>query len=194
MKLLILDRDGTLNRSRDDYVASPDEWEALPGALEAVARLNQGGWRVVLATNQSGIGRGLFDMASLNAIHAKMHRQLAAVGARVDAVFFCPHAPDEACACRKPLPGLFTQIGERFGVSPASVPAAGNALRHVKAAAAAGCPPHLLLTGQSEHLRGRVGHGTNTDLAALAPDLPPGTHTHDDLGAFADWLLAQPTT
>jgi D-glycero-D-manno-heptose 1,7-bisphosphate phosphatase len=194
MKLLILDRDGTLNRSRDDYVASPDEWEALPGALEAVARLNQGGWRVVLATNQSGIGRGLFDMASLNAIHAKMHRKLAAAGARVDAVFFCPHAPDEACACRKPLPGLFTQIGERYGVSLAAVPAAGNALRHVRAAAAAGCPAHLLLTGQSEHLRGRVGLGSDADLAALAPDLPPGTHTHDDLGAFADWLLAQPTT
>ncbi|MDO9132581.1 MAG: D-glycero-beta-D-manno-heptose 1,7-bisphosphate 7-phosphatase [Hydrogenophaga sp.] len=194
MKLLILDRDGTLNRSRDDYVASPDEWEALPGALEAVARLNQGGWRVVLATNQSGIGRGLFDMASLNAIHTKMHRQLAAAGARVDAVFFCPHAPDEACSCRKPLPGLFTQIGERFGVSLASVPAAGNALRHVKAATAAGCPAHLLLTGQSEHLRGRVGGGSRADLAALVPDLPPGTHIHDDLGAFADWLLAQPTT
>lgn len=193
MKLVILDRDGTLNRSRDDYVASPDEWEALPGALEAVARLNQGGWRVVLATNQSGIGRGLFDMASLNAIHAKMHRKLAAAGARVDAVFFCPHAPDEACGCRKPLPGLFTQIGERYGVSLASVPAAGNALRHVKGAAAAGCPAHLLLTGQSEHLRDRLGLGLGADLTALAPDLPPGTHTHDDLGAFADWLLAQPT-
>jgi D-glycero-D-manno-heptose 1,7-bisphosphate phosphatase len=193
MKLLILDRDGTLNRSRDDYVASPDEWEALPGALEAVARLNQGGWRVVLATNQSGIGRGLFDMASLNAIHAKMHRKLAAAGARVDAVFFCPHAPDEACSCRKPQPGLFTQIGERFGVPLALVPAAGNALRHVKAAAAAGCSPHLLLTGQSEHLRGRVGLGSDADLAVLVPDLPPGTRTHEDLGAFADWLLAQPT-
>lgn len=194
MKLLILDRDGTLNRSRDDYVASPDEWEALPGALEAVARLNQGGWRVVLATNQSGIGRGLFDMASLNAIHTKMHRQLAAAGARVDAVFFCPHAPDEACNCRKPQPGLFTQIGERYGVSLTGVPAAGNALRHVKAAGLAGCPTHLLLTGQSEHLRGRVGLGSTADLAALAPDLPPGTRTHEDLGAFADWLLAQPTT
>ena len=194
MKLLILDRDGTLNRSRDDYVASPDEWEALPGALEAVARLNQGGWRVVLATNQSGIGRGLFDMASLNAIHAKMHRQLAAAGARVEAVFFCPHAPEDACACRKPAPGLFVQIGARFGVPMASVHAAGNAMRHVRAAAAAGCRTHLLMTGKSEHLRGRLGQGSDADLAALAPDVPPGTHAHEDLGAFADWLLAQPTT
>lgn len=184
MKLLILDRDGTLNRNRDDYVASPDEWEALPGALEAVARLNQGGWRVVLATNQSGVGRGTFDMAALNAIHAKMHRQLAAAGARVEAIFFCPHAPEDACDCRKPAPGLFRQIGERFGVDLAAVPAAGNALRHVQAAAAAGCPSHLLLTGQSGHLRGQA------EVHALVPDLPPGVQVHDDLGAFADWLLA----
>jgi D-glycero-D-manno-heptose 1,7-bisphosphate phosphatase len=194
MKLLILDRDGTLNRSRDDYVASPDEWEALPGALEAVARLNQGGWRVVLATNQSGIGRGLFDMASLNAIHAKMHRQLAAVGARVEAVFFCPHAPEDACRCRKPAPGLFEQIGERLGAPLAHALAAGNSIRHMEAAARAGCPTHLLLTGKSEHLRGRLGFGDAQHLAALAPNLPPATMTHEDLAAFADWLLGQPTT
>ena len=189
MKLLILDRDGTLNRSRDDYVASPDEWEALPGALEAVARLNQGGWRVVLATNQSGIGRSLFDMAALNAIHAKMHRQLAAVGARVEAVFFCPHAEEDACDCRKPAPGLFHQIASRFGVPVASLPAAGTALRHVQAAAAAGCPAHLLLTGKSEPLRERLGPDGDTSLIAAA--LPPGTRVHHDLNAFADWLLAQ---
>jgi D-glycero-D-manno-heptose 1,7-bisphosphate phosphatase len=189
MKLLILDRDGTLNRSRDDYVASPDEWEALPGALEAVARLNQGGWRVVLATNQSGIGRSLFDMAALNAIHAKMHRQLAAVGARVEAVFFCPHTEEDACDCRKPAPGLFHQIASRFGVPVASLPAAGNALRHVQAAAAAGCPAHLLLTGKSEQLRERLG--SDGDASMIAVELPPGTRVHHDLNAFADWLLAQ---
>src|SRR5690606_16419783 len=111
MKLVILDRDGTLNRGRDDKVASPEEWEPLPGALEAVARLNHGGWRVVLATNQSGIGRGLFDMASLNAIHLKMHRLLAAAGGRLEAIFICPHAPEEGCDCRKPAPGLFRQVG-----------------------------------------------------------------------------------
>jgi len=187
MKLLILDRDGTLNRSRDDYVASADEWEALPGALEAVARLNQGGWRVVIATNQSGIGRGMFDAAALNAVHAKMHRALAAVGGRLEAVFFCPHVPEDGCRCRKPAPGLFEQIGERFGVSLAQVPAAGNALRHVHAAAQAGCQPHLLLTGQSEHLRGAVDPGV-----LPWPQLPPGTQVHEDLSAFADWLLGQP--
>ena len=189
MKLLILDRDGTLNRSRDDYVASPEEWEPLPGALEAVARLNQEGWRVVLATNQSGIGRGLFDMAALNAIHAKMNRALAAVGGRIEAVFFCPHSPEDGCHCRKPAPGLFEQIGERFGVVLSGVQAAGNAVRHVQAAASAGCQPHLLLTGKSEHLRDRVGLGADADLAALLPELPVGTRLHTDLAAFADWLL-----
>ena len=182
MKLLVLDRDGTLNRSRDDYVASPDEWEALPGALEAVARLNQGGWRVVIATNQSGIGRGTFDMAALNAIHTKMHRQLAAVGGRLEAVFFCPHVPEDGCHCRKPEPGLFEQIGQRFGIPLVDVPVAGNALRHVRAGAAAGCPTHLLLTGQSEHLR---------EVDAAAIDAPPNTRLHEDLSAFADWLLAR---
>jgi D-glycero-D-manno-heptose 1,7-bisphosphate phosphatase len=184
MKLLILDRDGTLNRSRDDKVASPDEWEPLEGALEAVARLNHGGWRVVLATNQSGIGRGLFDMASLNAIHAKMQRQLAAAGARVEAIFICPHAPEDGCGCRKPAPGLFLQIGARFGVPLAEVPAAGNSLRHVQAGATAGCPTHLLLTGQSAGLAGL--------LPGAITNLPPGTQVHADLSAFADWLLAQP--
>jgi len=191
MKLLILDRDGTLNRSRDDYVASPEEWEPLPGALEAVARLNQEGWRVVLATNQSGIGRGLFDMAALNAIHAKMNRALAAVGGRIEAVFFCPHSPEDGCHCRKPAPGLFEQIGERFGVVLSGVQAAGNAVRHVQAAATAGCQPHLLLTGKSEHLRDRVGLGADADLAALPPELPAGTRLHTDLATFADWLLTQ---
>lgn len=193
MKLLILDRDGTLNRSREDYVASPDEWEALPGALEAVARLNHGGWRVVLATNQSGIGRGLFEMASLNAIHAKMHRQLAAVGARVEAVFFCPHAPEDGCDCRKPAPGLFLQIAARFGISVGSIQSAGNAIRHVQAAAAAGCRAHLLLSGQSEHLRPSLAEAGTTHLPShLVPDLPADALVHEDLSAFADWLLAQP--
>jgi D-glycero-D-manno-heptose 1,7-bisphosphate phosphatase len=190
MKLLILDRDGTLNRSRDDYVASADEWEPLPGALEAVARLNQDGWRVVLATNQSGIGRGMFDMASLNAIHAKMHRKLASAGARVDAIFFCPHAPEDACHCRKPAPGLFEQVGSRYGVPLSGVPVAGNSLRHVQAGASAGCPAHLLLTGQSEHLR----QGHSGLPAGPIDSLPEGAQVHLDLAAFADWLLAQPET
>ena len=113
MKLAILDRDGTLNALGDGFIASAADWTPLPGALEAVARLNHGGWHVVLATNQPGLGRGLFDAQTLVAIHAKMHRQLAALGGRIDAVFYCPHAETEGCNCRKPAPGLMEQIRDR---------------------------------------------------------------------------------
>ncbi|MEX1165471.1 MAG: HAD-IIIA family hydrolase, partial [Hydrogenophaga sp.] len=143
---------------------------------------------VVLATNQSGIGRGMFDMASLNAIHAKMHKKLAAVGARVDAVFFCPHAPEDGCNCRKPAAGLFEQVGARYGLPLSAVPAVGNALRHVQAGASAGCPAHLLLTGQSEHLRNGQGGAPSGPIEGL----PNGAQVHLDLAAFADWLLAKP--
>ena len=115
MKLVILDRDGTINRDSDDYIKSPEEWQALPGALEGIARLTHAGWRIVIASNQSGLGRGLFDMAALNAMHAKLNKQLATMGGRIDAVFYCPHTPDDKCRCRKPLPGLFEQIGLRYG-------------------------------------------------------------------------------
>ena len=115
-KLVVLDRDGTINEDRVDYVRSAEEWVPIPGALEAIARLNHAGWHVVIATNQSGLGRGLFDMANLNAMHAKMSTLLAQVGGRIDAVFFCPHAPDESCECRKPLPGLYLEIADRYNV------------------------------------------------------------------------------
>ncbi|MBC7482603.1 MAG: D-glycero-beta-D-manno-heptose 1,7-bisphosphate 7-phosphatase, partial [Rhizobacter sp.] len=115
MKLVILDRDGTINADSDEFIKSPEEWLPLPGALEAIARLNHAGWHCVIASNQSGLGRGLFDVGSLNAMHAKMHKMLAAQGGRIDAVFYCPHTADDECQCRKPLPGLFEQIGERFG-------------------------------------------------------------------------------
>lgn len=181
MKLLILDRDGTLNSARSDFITSPEEWEPLPGALEAVARLNQAGWRVVIVSNQPGIGRGLLDMVVLNAIHAKMHRALAAVGARVEAVFFCPHVATDACTCRKPAPGLYQQIAERYSVSLKDVPAAGDSVWDVQAAVAAGCQPHLLLTGNSWGCRGGL----------LPADLPWGTQVHTDLQAFADALLGE---
>lgn len=183
MKLVILDRDGTINADSDDFVKTPDEWQPLPGALEAIARLNHAGWHVVVASNQSGLGRGLFDVASLNAMHAKMHKMLTAVGGRIDAVFYCPHSPEELCTCRKPLPGLFEQIGSRFGVPLAGVPTAGDSVRDLVAGATAGCEPHLVLTGKS---------------AAFAsggrPDgLPAGTVLHADLAAFVEFILARST-
>jgi D-glycero-D-manno-heptose 1,7-bisphosphate phosphatase len=191
MKLLVLDRDGTLNRQREDHVASPDEWEPIPGALEAVARLNQAGWHVVLATNQSGLGRGIFDMAALNAVHAKMHRALASVGARIDAVFFCPHAPEDACECRKPAPGLFQQIADHTGVAAPNIVVAGHALRHVQAGAVLHCPTHILLTGRSADWRERLAVDGAVVAEGLWPGLPKGTRAHNDLPAFVTWLLAQ---
>ncbi len=181
MKLVILDRDGTINEDRDDFVKSPDEWVPLPGALEAIARLNQAGWHTVVATNQSGIGRGLFDMAALNAMHAKMNQLLARQGGRIDAVFFCPHTPEDGCGCRKPLSGLFEQIGARFGVALPAVPVVGDTPRDLVAGAAVGCPAHLVRTGKGAGL-------TAPEVDALVAQVP-GTRVHADLGAFADALL-----
>ena len=181
MKLVILDRDGTINADSVEYIKTPDEWMPLPGALEAIARLNHAGWHVVVASNQSGLGRGLFDVASLNAMHAKMYKMLAAVGGRIDAVFYCPHTPDDKCHCRKPEPGLFEQIGERYGIDLKGVAVVGDALRDVVAGASAGCEPHLVLTGNGAAYRGRD----------LPETFPANTRVHEDLSAFADWMVAR---
>jgi len=148
MKCVILDRDGVINFDSDQFIKSPDEWRPIPGSLEAIARLNQAGFRVVVASNQSGVGRGLFDMATLNTIHAKMHKLTAQAGGRIDAVFFCPHAADSKCACRKPRPGLFQEIGSRLHMDLKTVFAVGDALRDVEAALAVGAKPILVRTGK----------------------------------------------
>jgi D-glycero-D-manno-heptose 1,7-bisphosphate phosphatase len=181
MKLVILDRDGTINEDRDDYVKSADEWVPLPGALEAIARLNHAGYHAVIASNQSGLGRGLFDMEALNRMHRKMHEALLQHGGRIDAVFFCPHAPEDECRCRKPLPGLFEEIAERYGVELAGVPAVGDSLRDLQAGIAVGCEPHLVRTGKAAALDEQQ---LDQWLARL-----PGTTVHDDLGAFVDFLI-----
>jgi D-glycero-D-manno-heptose 1,7-bisphosphate phosphatase len=180
-KLVILDRDGTINEDRDDFVKSADEWVPLPGALEAIARLNHAGWHTVVATNQSGIGRGLFDMSALNAMHAKMNQSLHKLGGRIDAVFFCPHTELEGCTCRKPLPGLFVQIGERYGVDLAEVPVVGDSLRDLQAGTAAGCPTHLVRSGKVA----KLGDEAIAQLLASVP----GTQVHHDLAAFAEALI-----
>ncbi len=179
LKLVILDRDGTINRASDEFVKSPDAWHPLPGSLEAISRLNHAGFHVALATNQSGLGRGLFDMAALNAVHAQMVKSLASVGGRIDAIFYCPHAPDEGCGCRKPWPGLFGQIAERYGITLDGVPCIGDSLRDMQAASASGCAPHLVCTGRHPDLLGQ----------ALPADFPPETRIHADLAACVDHLL-----
>ena len=137
-KLIILGRDGILNEFREDHIKAPEEWVPVAGALEAVARLYHAGWHVVVATNQSGIGRGMIDMATVNAVHAHMLQRLQALGGRIDAVFFCPHTPEDQCGCRKPLPGLMHDIGRRYGVDLRLVPMVCDTLRDLQAAQAAG--------------------------------------------------------
>ena len=166
--LVILDRDGVINEDSDAYIKSPAEWRPIPGSLEAIARLNRAGFLVAIATNQSGVGRGLFDLRTLTAIHTRMRRELAAVGGRVDAIFFCPHSPEAQCHCRKPQPGLLQEIKERFQVPLDDVPAIGDSLRDLQAAQAAGAMPMLVLTGKGAAARLQaeaMGIAVHRDLA-----------------------------
>lgn len=165
-KIVILDRDGVINYDSAHYIKSPDEWRPLPGSLEAIARLTQAGYRVVVATNQAGVGRGLLDMATLNAIHDKLHRAVAAAGGRIDALFFCPHTAEADCACRKPKPGMLLEIAARYNTDLKDVPAVGDSLRDLEAAAAAGARPILVLTGKGEQTRAEGALPKRTEVCA----------------------------
>lgn len=176
MKLIILDRDGVINLDSDNYIKSATEWHPIPGSMEAIARLNQHGYRVVVATNQAGVSRGLFDIRTLNFIHNKLHQTAQAYGAHVDAIFFCPHAADEDCECRKPKPGMLLAIGKRFDVNLKNVAFVGDSLRDLQAAFIAGCMPYLVKTGKGTMTLEKGG-------------LPPGTHVFQDLPALVDALL-----
>lgn len=179
MKLVILDRDGVINEDSDDYIKSPAEWLPIPGSLDAIARLSRAGWRVVVASNQSGLAHGLFSMDTLNAIHAKMRREVAEAGGQLDAIFVCPHGPDDGCRCRKPLPGLFEEIARRYDVSLENVPAVGDSLRDLQAAVTLGCKPWLVRSGKGTRTLARGG-------------LPPGTEVRDDLATIVDeWLAGE---
>jgi D-glycero-D-manno-heptose 1,7-bisphosphate phosphatase len=167
-KLIVLDRDGVINHDSEQFIKSPDEWRPIPGSLEAISRLNHAGYRVVVATNQSGVGRGLLDIATLNAIHERMHRALAQVGGRVDAIFFCPHTADSQCGCRKPKPGMLEEIGHRFNVDMSGVPCLGDSPRDLAAAEAVGAQPMLVLTGKGEKTLREGGFPKNT---VIFPDL-----------------------
>jgi D-glycero-D-manno-heptose 1,7-bisphosphate phosphatase len=178
MKLVILDRDGVINRDSATFIKNPNEWIPIPGSLEAIALLNQHGYRVAVATNQSGIARGYFDMATLNAIHDKMHKALAQVGGRIDAVFYCPHAADDHCECRKPKTGMLEEIGRRFNIELNKVPGVGDALRDLQAFDKAGCQPYLVRTGKGEETYNLADVPMNTivvaDLAAAVQDIIAG--------------------
>lgn len=176
MKLVILDRDGVINEDRDDFVKNTIEWQPLPRSMEAIANLTQAGWRVVVATNQSGLARGLFDMHALNAMHEKMHRLAAQAGGRIDAVVFCPHGPKDGCHCRKPKPGMIQEVAERFNVKLSELPLVGDSLRDLQAIAAVGGQPILVRSGKGEKT---LEQG----------DLPAGTLVFDDLYAAAEHLI-----
>ena len=177
MKLVILDRDGVINEDSDQFIKNTTEWKPIPGSLEAIAKLNHAGYRVVVASNQSGIGRGLLDMGALNAINDKMYRVLAQVGGRIDALFYCPHAADANCDCRKPKAGMFIDISQRFNVDLAGVPSVGDSLRDLQAAATAGAQPILVLTGK----------GAKSQTAG---GLPEGTPVFADLAEAVRHIVA----
>jgi D-glycero-D-manno-heptose 1,7-bisphosphate phosphatase len=175
MKLVVLDRDGTINHDSEHHIRSLEEWRPIKGSIEAIARLTQAGYRIVVATNQSGIARGYFTTRTLFEIHDALQRAAAQAGGRIDAFFFCPHAADSACACRKPQPGMLVEAARRFNIAPEDVYMVGDALRDVEAAAAAGAKPVLVLTGK----------GRKTEEEGK---LPPGTRVFPDLAAFAEHL------
>jgi len=175
MKLVILDRDGVINHDSDQYIKSPEEFRPIAGSLEAIARLTQADYRIVVATNQSGIARGLFDTRTLFAIHETLIRALAQLGGRIDAFFFCPHAAEAGCVCRKPQPGMLLEVARRFNVALEDVYMVGDAQRDLDAAAAAGAKPVLVLTGKGARTRDEG-------------KLPPGTRVFPDLAAFAQFL------
>jgi D-glycero-D-manno-heptose 1,7-bisphosphate phosphatase len=178
-KLVVLDRDGVINHESPDFVKSADEWIPLDGSIDAIAALTRGGFRVAVASNQSGLARGLFDYAALYAMHQKMRDLVSAAGGRIDHIVICPHGPDDGCDCRKPRPGLLLQVGKHFDMEMQNVPFIGDSVRDLLAARAAAARPILVRTGN-----GRKAEG------GLPPELS-GVEVFDDLPAAAAALLSE---
>jgi D-glycero-D-manno-heptose 1,7-bisphosphate phosphatase len=176
MSLIILDRDGVINHDSDEFIKTPSEWEPIDGSLEAIAKLNHGGYRVVVITNQSGIARGLFDADTLGRIHSKMRRMVSQVGGKLEAIIYCPHGPGDRCNWRKPQIGAFNELSNRLRIDLKGVPAVGDSLRDLQAAQEAGARPILVKTGKGEK-------------TLAAPDLPLDIAVYDDLAAVAEALL-----
>ena len=150
MKLVILDRDGVINQDSANYIKSPNEWIPIPNSLEAISLLNQNGYSVVIATNQSGVGRGLYGIEELNNIHSKMLKMLAELGGSIDAIFYCTNTDEDHCSCRKPKPGMLMEIKNRFSVSFESICGVGDSLRDLQAYEQVGMQPILVKTGNGE--------------------------------------------
>ncbi len=179
-KLVLLDRDGVVNQDSDDYIKSVDEWKPIPGSLQAIARLCDADFTVVVVSNQSGIARGLLDREDLRQIHREMHRQVEAAGGRISGVFVCPHGPEEGCGCRKPQPGLLLDVERSLGIPVAGAPLVGDKPADLEAARRAGCEPILVRTGKGAAAE-RDGTGIDTALV------------FDDLARVADYLISRGT-
>ena len=182
VSLVILDRDGVINHDSDDYIKSPDEWQPLPGSLEAIARLCRADYTVVVATNQAGVGRGLFSLDMLIRIHSKMASSIRDKGGRLDSVFFCPHSPADQCGCRKPKPGMLLEISDRLSIGLSGVPVVGDSLRDLEAAAAAGAMPVMVKTGRGRLTQEKLSQGELSHTLGQTP-------VYADLAAFTDAVL-----
>lgn len=175
MKLLVLDRDGVINEERPDFVKSADEWIPYPRSIAAISKLTQAGYRIVVASNQSGLGRGKFNTMALNAMHTKMHKLITQAGGHIDAIFYCPHTPEAQCDCRKPKAGMLIEIAKRYHVAPENLTMVGDSLRDMQAIAAVRGQAILVLTG-------------NGKKTQQSPDLPTNMLVFDHLAAVADYL------
>jgi D-glycero-D-manno-heptose 1,7-bisphosphate phosphatase len=176
MKLIILDRDGVINQDSDNFIKSADEFIPLPGSLEAITKLNKAGYKVAVATNQSGIARGLYNLNTLQQMHDKLASLLADLGGRVDYIAYCPHGPDDHCDCRKPKPGMYHDIAQHFDTSLTGIPVVGDSLRDLQAAQSVNAKPYLVKTGKGERT---IAKGENLD----------GVPVFDNLAAVVDELL-----
>lgn len=169
MKLIILDRDGVINEDSDDYIKSVDEFIPIPGSLEAIGKLTKAGYTIAVATNQSGIARGYYDRATLDAMHTKLAQLLSTFGGKIDKYFVCPHGPDDQCDCRKPKSGLFAQIAAHYQMNLQGIPAIGDSFRDLQAGQPYGTQAILVRTGKGE--RTLAKHANELREVAIFPNL-----------------------
>jgi D-glycero-D-manno-heptose 1,7-bisphosphate phosphatase len=179
MKTVILDRDGVINQDSDAFIKTPDEWIPIPGSLEAIGRLYKAGYQIVVATNQSGLARGLFDQNALDGIHHKMKTAIQQHSGELAGIYFCPHGPDDGCSCRKPKPGLLQQIEQELDIDPIQTVLVGDSLRDLQAATTFGIKPVLVLTGKGRKTLEQISQKQQVEV-------------YQNLAEFVEALIAKP--
>ena len=181
MKLIILDRDGVINHDSDNYVKNANEWHAITGSIEAIAQLSKAGYTIAVATNQSGLSRGLFGLDELEDMHRKMCQLVEEAGGHIDGIFYCPHLPKDLCLCRKPATGLIQTIAGEFGADLHGVPLVGDSLKDLQAAISTGCRPILVRTGKGATTESLLNDKRNNELDMVA--------VFNNLASFVTHLL-----